>query len=441
MSVTVSTLPNGLRVATDTMTTVETVSLGMWVGVGTRHEREAENGVSHLLEHMAFKGTQRRTAGDIAREIEAVGGFLNAYTAREVTAYYAKVLREDAALAVDILADILTGSVFDGEELERERTVIPAGDRAGAGLPRGRGVRPVPGDRLSRPGDGAQHSRPAGGRPLAAAGSRGRLDGGALQGAGHGAGGGRPYRTRGAAGPGRSAHFADLPTAPAPVPEAARYAGGDVRERRDIEQSHLVLGFEGPSFREAGFYAAQVFSTLYGGGMSSRLFQEVREKRGLVYSIYSFASSAADTGLVGVYAGTASGERGRSARHRGAANWRTWRAGAPERTNSPAPRAQLRASLSMARESTSSRCEQLAQQLLVHNRPIPAEELTERVEAVKRGRCHGHRRPGCARAPSSLVCARALRGGAPRAQGPVAGAPPGAHSNPHEEAGGSGGSR
>ena len=400
MSVTVSSLPNGLRVATDTMTTVETVSLGMWVGVGTRHEREAENGVSHLLEHMAFKGTERRTAGEIAREIEAVGGFLNAYTAREVTAYYAKVLKEDAALAVDILADILTGSVFDAAELERERTVIlqeigqaqdfpedvafdmfqetayPAQAMGRSILGRPEVVRSLPREAVAG-WMGERYRAPA--MVLAAA---GHIEHEALL----------DLAER---------HFADLPTAPAPVPEAARYAGGDMRERRDIEQSHLVLGFEGPSFREAGFYPAQVFSTLYGGGMSSRLFQEVREKRGLVYSIYSFASSAADTGIVGVYAGTASESvdevlaivRGELEELAG---------DGPDEDELARARAQLRASLSMARESTSSRCEQLAQQLLVHNRPIPPEELTERVEAVSAADVAAIA-ARCAATPASLV--------------------------------------
>ncbi len=380
MSVTVSTLPNGLRVATDTMKTVETVSLGMWVGVGTRHERAAENGVSHLLEHMAFKGTERRTAGDIAREIEAVGGFLNAYTAREVTAYYAKVLKDDAALAVDILADILTGSVFDAEELERERTVILQEIGQAQDFPEdvafdlfqetafpdqamGRSILGRPEVVRSLPREavagwmGERYRAPA--MVLAAA---GHIEHEALVGL-------------------AERHFAGLPATPAPVPEAARYAGGEAREARDIEQTHLVLGYEGPSFREVGFYPAQLFSTLYGGGMSSRLFQEVREKRGLVYSIYSFASSAADTGLVGVYAGTAQ-ENAEEVLAIVRGELEDLAGGGPDEDELGRARAQLRASLLMARESTSSRCEQLAQQLLVHNRPIPPEELTERVEAV-----------------------------------------------------------
>ena len=124
MTVTMSRLANGMRVVTDRMDSVETVSIGVWVDVGTRHEPAAINGVAHLLEHMAFKGTQRRSALDIAAEIEAVGGHVNAYTSREHTAYYAKVLKADVALAVDILADILQNSIFDANELERERAVI-----------------------------------------------------------------------------------------------------------------------------------------------------------------------------------------------------------------------------------------------------------------------------------------------------------------------------
>src|SRR6185437_433995 len=124
MTGTVSTLANGLRVATDHIDTIDTVSLGLWVDVGTRHEPAEINGVAHFLEHMAFKGTERRSARDIAEEIEAVGGHLNAYTSRESTAYYAKVLKEDVPLALDILSDILLHSSFDPAEFERERTVI-----------------------------------------------------------------------------------------------------------------------------------------------------------------------------------------------------------------------------------------------------------------------------------------------------------------------------
>jgi len=372
----------------------------MWVGVGTRHERESENGVSHLLEHMAFKGTKRRSAGRIAREIEAVGGFLNAYTAREVTAYYAKVLKEDTGLAVDILADILTDSVFDATELERERTVIlqeigqaqdvpedmafdlfqetafPDQAMGRSILGRPDVVRALPRDAVA--GWMAEHYR----APVMV-----------LAAAGHIA----HERLLGLA----ERHFAPLPTAQAALPEAARYAGGAHRETRDLEQAHLVLGFEGPSFCEAGFYPAQVFSTLYGGGMSSRLFQEVRERRGLVYSIYSFASSAADTGLIGVYAGTA-GERTEEVLAIVRGELEDLAGSGPGGDELACARAQLRASLLMARESTSARCEQLAQQLLVHGRPVPPEELTERVDGVGASDVAAIA-ARCAAGPASLV--------------------------------------
>ena len=380
MTVTVTTLANGLRVATDAMAKVETVSLGMWVGVGTRHERARENGVSHLLEHMAFKGTERRSAGQIAREIEAVGGFLNAYTAREATAYYAKVLREDAELAVDLLADILTGSVFDEAELARERGVILQEIGQAQDFPEDVVFdlfqeTAYPDQAMGRSVLGAPEVVRSLPREAVAAwmAERYRAPAMVLAAAGH-----IEHETLHRLA---ERHFADLPASPAAVAGPARYAGGERRERRELEQAHLVLGFEGPSFRERDFYPAQLFSTLYGGGMSSRLFQEVREKRGLVYSIYSFASSAADTGLAGVYAGTGAESVAEVlAIVRG--ELEDLAGNGPEADELARARAQLRASLLMARESTSARSEQLAHQLLVHGRPIPPEELTERVEAV-----------------------------------------------------------
>ena len=382
MSVTVSELPNGLRVATDTMDTVETVSLGMWVDVGARHERAEENGVSHLLEHMAFKGTERRSAADIAGEIEAVGGYINAYTTRENTAYFAKVLRDDAALAVDVLADILTASVFDERELAREREVIlqeigEARDSpedcifdafqgtAFPDQPMGRDilgnpdtVRTLPRDRVV--GYMCEHYR-APAMVLAAA---GRIGHGALLGM-------------------AERYFGELPASGPVRPEPAHYVGGERRERRDLEQTHIVLGFEGPGFRADDYYPAQVLSALYGGGMSSRLFQEVREKHGLAYSIYSFASSAADTGLIGVYAGVSRENTDEVIRVvRGELESLAAGPGAEELSRA---KAQLRAGLLMSRENTSARCEQLARQLVIHGRPLGPEELAASVDSVGAG--------------------------------------------------------
>jgi predicted Zn-dependent peptidase len=303
MTVRVTTLENGMRVLTDVMASVETVSIGVWVDVGTRHEPAEINGVAHLLEHMAFKGTERRSALDIAEEIEAVGGHLNAYTSREHTAYYAKVLKEDTALAVDILADILQHSVFDPKELERERTVIL--QEIGQAID-------TPDDIIFDLFQERAFPEQAMGRPvLGRAEIIRRIDRDTVA----------SYMRRHYAAPGmllaaagnvdhdklvamaRRA-FSQLPLERVARHEPARYQGGDLREPRDLEQVHVVLGFTGFPYGDADYYAASVVSSALGGGMSSRLFQEIREKRGLVYSIYSFTHAYSDGGLFGVYAGT-----------------------------------------------------------------------------------------------------------------------------------------
>lgn len=379
MTIQVSKLANGLTVASDSMDSVETVSVGVWVGVGTRDERPEINGVSHLLEHMAFKGTKRRSAQAIAEEIEAVGGHLNAYTSREHTAYYAKVLKEDLALAVDIIADILQNSTLDADELTRERAVIVQEilqardtpddvvfdffqETAFPDQPIGRPVmgsadlvRDMPREVVF---DYLRDYYGASSMVLAAA---GRVDHDQVVALAREA-------------------FGGLPTGSAANREAVRYVGGDFREARDLEQVHVVLGLEGLSYQDDDFYAVSVLSTLLGGGMSSRLFQEVREKRGLVYSIQSFHSFYTDGGLFGVYAGTGEDEvvdvipvvcdELRKVCE-SVAEVEVARA-----------RAQLKASLLMALESTSSRAEQLARQLMVFGRPLPVPEIISRVDGV-----------------------------------------------------------
>jgi len=372
-------LPSGLTVVTERMERVETVSLGAYVGSGSRHERPEENGVSHFLEHMAFKGTERRTAAEIAEEIEAVGGHLNAYTAREQTAYYVKVLKEDTALAADIIGDILTHSTFDPEELERERGVIlqeigQANDTpddiifdhfqtaAYPDQPIGRpvlgseeGIRAMPRGMLT--GYMRRHY-PASNVVVAAAGALEHeqiLD---LV----------------------NQHFADLPGDPSPKAAAARYGGGEFREARELDQVHIVLGFPCVGYGHADYYPTLLLSTLLGGGMSSRLFQEVREKRGLVYSIYSFSSPFMDGGLFGIYAGTGESEAAelmpvtleelRKVQH------------AVTEAELSRARAQVKASLLMSLESTGSRCEQLARQLQVFGRVIPTAETVAKINAV-----------------------------------------------------------
>ncbi|MDE2007666.1 MAG: insulinase family protein, partial [Rhodospirillales bacterium] len=361
------------------MERVETVSLGAYVGSGSRHESAAENGVSHFLEHMAFKGTERRTAAAIAEEIEAVGGHLNAYTAREQTAYYAKVLKEDTALAADIIGDILTHSTFEPEELERERGVIlqeigQANDTpddiifdhfqeaAYPAQPIGRpvlgledGIRAMP--RATLMGYMRRHY-PASNTVIAAAGA---LEHDAILAL-------------------AERHFADLPAEPAPSPEAARYQGGEFREGRDLDQVHIVLGFPSVGYSDPDYYPTLLLSTLLGGGMSSRLFQEVREKRGLVYSVYSFSQPFADGGLFGIYAGTGESEA-EELMPVTLDELRKVQSGVTQAELDRA-RAQVKASLLMSLESTGSRCEQLARQLQVFGRVVPTAETVAKLAAV-----------------------------------------------------------
>jgi len=377
-NVRVTRLPGGLTVATDTMATVETVSIGIWAGVGTRHETAEVNGVAHLLEHMAFKGTRRRSARDIAEEIEAVGGHLNAYTSREQTAFYAKVLADDVPLAVDIIADILQHSTFDPEELARERAVVlqeigQAEDTPDdiifdlfqeAAYPDQPMGWPIFGRSeivasLPREAICAYMKRHYAPQRLVLA-AAGRIDHDRLV--------------------DLAAAFDSLPQDDGPAPVPAVYHGGEHRESRELEQVHVVLGFNGIRYSDPDYYAASVYSTLLGGGMSSRLFQEVREKRGLVYSIYSFASSYTDGGLFGIYAGT--GENEVAELIPVVCEVLTSVPDTMDPTEVNRARAQLKAGILMARESTGSRCEQLAQQLLVYGKPIPPEEIVARIDAV-----------------------------------------------------------
>jgi predicted Zn-dependent peptidase len=361
------------------MERVETVSLGAYVATGSRHEQEAENGVSHFLEHMAFKGTERRSAVQIAEEIEAVGGHINAYTAREQTAYYVKVLKEDTALAADIIGDILTHSTFEPEELERERGVIlqeigQANDTpddiifdhfqttAYPGQPMGRptlGTEDViKGMQRSALTDYMRHHYGPERMVVAAAGA---VDHDRLL---------DLVQT----------HFADLPQVAPPPPEASRYVGGEFREEDDLEQVHIVLGFPSAGYKDKLYYPSLLLSTLLGGGMSSRLFQEIREKRGLVYSIYSFAHPFQDGGLFAVYAGT--GEK--EAEELVPVTVEELRKVQCDVTQDELDRAkaQFRASLLMSMESTGSRTEQLARQIQVHGRIIPVEETKAKIAAV-----------------------------------------------------------
>ena len=379
MSVEVARLPSGLVVVTDAMPHLESASLGVWVGAGSRDERSDEHGISHLLEHMAFKGTTRRTARQIAEEIEAVGGDLNAATSAETTAYYARVLRADVALALDVLSDILTDPAFDPDELRREQNVIVQEIGAAEDTPDD-----LVWDRLQ---EVAFAGQPMGRSILGTRATVRSFDRARLS----------AYLTRNYRGPdmvivaaGAVEHaavvsevehrFASFAGPAAPLPEPARFIGGSRIERRELEQVHVALALQGLSQRDPDLYSLQVFTSILGGGMSSRLFQEVREQRGLCYAIYAFHSPYADSGMFGLYAGTDAEDVAELMRvvvgeiH------------AAAETISDAEvaraKAQMKAGLLMALESSSARTEQLARQIIAWGRPIPLDEIVAKVEAV-----------------------------------------------------------
>ena len=372
-------LPSGLTVVTERMDRVETVSFGAYVAAGTRHELAEENGISHFLEHMAFKGTQRRNAAAIAEEIEAVGGHMNAYTAREQTAFYIKALKEDLGLAVDVIGDILSHSSFDPAEVERERGVI---------LQEIGQANDTPDDIIFDHFQEAAYPAQPMGRPVLGTEERIRATRReTLMGYMH-----RHYTTSNTvvAAAGNlhheavldlvQRHFADFPTTAAPQALPGLYHGGEFREPRDLDQVHIVLGFPAVGYGDPEFYPVMLLSTLLGGGMSSRLFQEVREKRGLVYSIYSFTAPYMDSGLFAIYAGTGESEAAELMPVT-LAELQKVQAEVSEAELARA-RAQVKAGLLMSLESTGSRCEQLARQLQVFGRVIPTAETVARIEAV-----------------------------------------------------------
>jgi predicted Zn-dependent peptidase len=379
MSVEVTTLPSGLRIITDRMEGLETAAIAVQVGVGSRHESEREHGLSHLLEHMAFKGTRRRSARAIAEEIESAGGDLNAATSTEQTAYYARVLADDTDLALDILADILIDSTFDRDELEREKGVI---------LQEIGSIEDTPDDLVfDMFGEAAYADQPIGRRIIGTAKGVESFDPPAI----------RSYLTRhygaetiivSAAGAvdhsnivdQAAARFDNLPFAAHPETPPAHYTGGDFKLKRRFEQAHVVIGFEGVSYTDPDQYSAHVFANVVGGGMSSRLFQEVREKRGLAYTIHSFHWSYSDTGLFGFYA--ASGGRELPELIAVSLDCLAEATQNLDEAELARAKAQMKVSMLTALESSSARAEQISRQLAVFGRVIPRHEIVARIDAL-----------------------------------------------------------
>ncbi len=375
----ITVLENGIRVVSENWTQLQTVAVGVWVDMGSRHETQELNGIAHFLEHMMFKGTKRRSARGIAEEIEAVGGQINAYTSRDYTTYYAKVMKEDLSLAVDLLSDILQHSQFDPSETSRERDVIlqelgqahdtpddiifdymqetayknQALGRAILGTEES--VSAMTSAKLKKfMGQGYQASRMV----LAAVGN---LDHDVLV----------DMACRA---------FDCLPKGNGLAITPAEYSGGEERKTKDLEQLHLTLAFPGVSLVDPDYYAMQTFSTMLGGGMSSRLFQTVREERGLAYSVYSFTGSHNDDGLLGIYAGT--GAEMAQELMDVIAHETHDLVDNVSVTELERAKVQLKAGMMMALEGTNARVEQLARQLMVYGQLIPVDEIIGHVDAV-----------------------------------------------------------
>jgi predicted Zn-dependent peptidase len=381
MNVEITRLQSGLTIVTQNMPHLESVALGVWIKSGSRNETTDEHGIAHLLEHMAFKGTARRSARDIAEQIENVGGELNAATSTETTSYYARVLKDHVPLAIDILADILTESAFDEEELEREKHVILQEIGAANDTPDD-----LVFDRFSEVAYRDQTiGRPILGTPETVKSFRPDQIRGYLS---------RNYTTDRMfiVAAGAVDHdtlvkqvedrFSLLATKPSvePVFEPARYSGGEIRETRDLMDTQLLLGFEGKAYHMRDFYCSQILANILGGGMSSRLFQEVREHRGLCYSVYAFHWGFSDTGIFGIHAATGGedlpklvpvilDELRKSSE-------------VIHQQEIDRARAQIRAQLLMGQESPAARAGQIARQMILYGRIIPNGEMMERLEGI-----------------------------------------------------------
>ncbi|WP_298257743.1 pitrilysin family protein [uncultured Litoreibacter sp.] len=373
------TLSNGFRVVTEHMPGLESASVGIWVNAGGRHERVEQNGIAHFLEHMAFKGTKRRSALQIAEAIEDVGGYINAYTSREVTAYYARVLKDDVPLAMDVIGDIVRHPVFDPREIEVERGVILQEigmsldtpddvifdwlqEAAYPGQPIGRTIL-GPSERVknfSRADLSAFVGEHYGPQNLILS-AAGAVDHDAIV---------------------RMAEdmFGDMPKGTSQPVENAKFASGERSEIKSLEQAHFTFALEAPGYRADDFYTAQVFSSAFGGGMSSRLFQEVREKRGLCYSIYSSIGSYNDTGMMTVYAGTSADDIADLAN----ITVDELKRAADDMSEAEVTRArtQMKAGILMGLESPSSRAERLARIVGIWGRIPPLSETIEKIDEV-----------------------------------------------------------
>ena len=393
------TLPNGITLLTERMPHVRSVTLGIWLRRGSRHEPPRLNGASHFIEHLVFKGTKNRTAREIALAVDSIGGQMDAFTSKEYTCFYAKVLDAHVPEAVDLLSDIVLHPLFDGTELERERKVIVEEIRMVEDAPEELvydlfSTYFYPGHALGRPIQGTEKT--VGGL------SRARLL--------------RYFRDNYVpkniliVGTGNVRHaellrlvqktfgrMASGSPGPRPGPPPRPRGGIVTRAKTELEQLHLLLGLPSVPERNAQRYPLFVLNALLGGTMSSRLFQKVREERGLAYSVYSAVNAFRDAGVMMVYAGT-SPDKGDELLAVVAQELKDLRDAGPTAHEVDVAKEHLKGSLMLSLESTSSRMSNLARQEMYHGRTFSMEEILRRLDAVTKGDVHrvarGLFRPG-----------------------------------------------
>lgn len=380
MSIQTTTLKNGLRVITDTVTSVDSVAIGVWAGVGTRHENMSVNGVAHMVEHMLFKGTTTRSAMQIAEEIEDVGGSINAYTSREITAYHIHLLKDHVGLAVNILADLIQNSTLPDDEIVRERKVILQEIGMSVDTPDDYVFdiyqeTAYPDQSLGAPILGKPKIIEAMNREALNQYIKSHYT---------------PSRLIVSAA-GNIRHddliklvedaFCCLPQDQDIRTIAAAYQGGEHRLERQLEQSHVVLGFRSIGRHDERYYSALALSNILGGGMSSRLFQEVREKRGLVYSVFSFNSAFDDDGQFAIYAGTGP-ERLRELIPVMCDELKKIIAHPVSTAEIARVKTQMRSNLLMARESMMTRAGQQAKHLVHFSRTLDLNKILDDIDAV-----------------------------------------------------------
>lgn len=379
MTTRLTTLPNGFRIVTEHMPGLKSASAGVWVMAGGRHETAPQNGIAHFLEHMAFKGTARRTSLQIAEAIEDVGGYINAYTSREMTAYYARVLQADVGLALDVIGDIVLNPAFDPREIEVERGVIL--QEIGQALD-------TPDDIVFDWLQEVSYPDQPFGRTILGPEERvsafSRAD---LQGfvATHYGPGQMILSAAGAVDHDQIVAqaidiFGAMASKPATTFQKAEFRGLERREVKKLEQVHFAMAFDAPSYRHADVHAAQIYAMVMGGGMSSRLFQKIREERGLCYSIFAQSGAYEDAGQITLYAGT-SAEDIKSLTQLTVDELKRAADDMSEAEVARA-RAQIKAGMLMGLESPSSRAERIARLLAIYDRVPDIDESVSKIDAV-----------------------------------------------------------